>query len=556
VKKILIINLRRIGDIYTTGHLVNSIVNSVESAVSLLVYNENEKAAVNLKNITNIYYVDRKEIITLKTNQLFSDGFALEQLFNQLQAVKNQKWDEIVNYSNDLIGAYICSYLKGSTQKMTGVHFNESRNIITNSNWDILFNDVLPVVKFAPMHFVDCYHKMMGIKSNREGEKLITNATHNSTAFNNINTIRKNLAASGHVSKIIGIQLKTSELSKDLPEKTIIELIKLINNNSELIPIILIAPTDEERKYANEINLQFNNDIVIVEADLLAVTSVLLNIDLLITPDTAIKHIADLTETPVLEISLGHAPFLKQGSYSAGSLILTDLIIDRNFNTHLKNETKSNIQAQDIISSLMYFFAKTKSIRPRLSNDVTLYSCSFDQLGARYSVVAGTVDSLTEIHRLMSRQLINFIYDQNESDDIYNDVIDFGISTATNWSQSEKASVTLVMKDLLGTLRSLLQSLENRKSSRDFINNLSKLMSHAESNTLVQIPVTMFKTKIESINARSFEENAKEVEGLLYELKSDIQKILHCIKKLEDCISIQKKEEFMHRTSEVNSNSI
>lgn len=556
MKKILIINLRRIGDIYTTGHLVNSIVNSVESAVSLLVYNENEKAAVNLKNITNIYYVDRKEIITLKTNQLFSDGFALEQLFNQLQAVKNQKWDEIVNYSNDLIGAYICSYLKGSTQKMTGVHFNESRNIITNSNWDILFNDVLPVVKFAPMHFVDCYHKMMGIKSNREGEKLITNATHNSTAFNNINTIRKNLAASGHVSKIIGIQLKTSELSKDLPEKTIIELIKLINNNSELIPIILIAPTDEERKYANEINLQFNNDIVIVEADLLAVTSVLLNIDLLITPDTAIKHIADLTETPVLEISLGHAPFLKQGSYSAGSLILTDLIIDRNFNTHLKNETKSNIQAQDIISSLMYFFAKTKSIRPRLSNDVTLYSCSFDQLGARYSVVAGTVDSLTEIHRLMSRQLINFIYDQNESDDIYNDVIDFGISTATNWSQSEKASVTLVMKDLLGTLRSLLQSLENRKSSRDFINNLSKLMSHAESNTLVQIPVTMFKTKIESINARSFEENAKEVEGLLYELKSDIQKILHCIKKLEDCISIQKKEEFMHRTSEVNSNSI
>ncbi len=64
----------------------------------------------------------------------------------------------------------------------------------------------------------------------------------------------------------------------------------------------------------------------------------------------------------------------------------------------------------------------------------------------------------------------------------------------------------------------------------------------------------MFKTKIESINAKTFEENAKEVEVLLYELKTDVQKVLHCIKKLEDNISTQKKEEFMNRTNETSNN--
>lgn len=557
MKNILIINLRRIGDVYSTGHLLNSLSTNKENSVSLLVYKESEKAATNLKNVSSLHVIDRKEIITLKSNKLFSDGFSIERLFNQLQSIRNQKWDEIINYSNDLVGAYICSYLKESSDKIIGVHFNENRNVVTNSDWEILFNDVLPSVKYAPMHFVDCYHKMIGVKSNLIGEKIITDPAHNATVFSNMSTIRKGLSTAESASKIIGLQLKTADANKDIPEETLTQLIQLIRQNDEFIPVVLIAPTEEERKYAAVINQKFNNELVVIEADLRAVASVLMNLDILVTPDTAIKHIADLTETPVLEISLGYAPFLKQGSYSAGSLILTDFINDRNFK-RVKNQSnegaKTNIKAQDIMSSLMYHFTKTKSIRPRLSNDVTLYTCSFDHLGARYSVVAGTVDAQTEIHRLMSRQLINVVYDECESVDIYNDVIDFGIAAATNWSTTEKTNITNVMKDLLGTLRSLLQSQENRKSAKDFVNHLGKLIAHAEISSLIQIPVTMFKTKIESINAKTFEENSKEVEILLYDLKADIQKILLCIKKLEDNILIQKKEEFMNRTSEISSN--
>ena len=555
MKNILIINLRRIGDVYATGHLINSLAQNNNCSISMLVYKESESAARNLKNVANLHVIDRKEIITLKVNKLFSDGFALEQLFIQLEKIKSQKWDEIINYSNDLVGAYICSYLRASTEKVTGVYFNSQKRTVSSSDWDLLFNDILPIVKYAPVHFVDCYHKMIGADHNRDGEKLITNAEHNALAFSNIGTMRKNLAVAESVIKIIGIQLKSSDETKDISKETIIKLLEIFKTNSDIVPILLIAPFDEEREYAQGINEVFNNEIAIVEADLQAVASVLLNIDLLITPDTAIKHIADLTETPVLEISLGQAPLFKQGTYSQGSLILTDIITERNFTkeNNLKI-TKTNIKAADIMSAILYFFSKATSVRPLLSKDVTLYSCSFDQLGARYSVVAGSTDAQTEIHRLMSRQVINVIYGAGELTEIYSAITDFGSTASSLWCQKEKSNLTEVMKDLLGTLRALIQSQENRKSSKDFVLNLGKLIAHADISSIVQISSMMFKAKIDLIESKSFEENAKEVETLLYELKSDIQKVLLCIKKLEDQIAVQKKDNLVNRTPEQANN--
>jgi ADP-heptose:LPS heptosyltransferase len=547
MKKILIINLRRLGDVFSTAHLINSLTASGENQVSLLTYKESSKASSILKNVSNVYEIDRKELITLKTNKLFSDGFAFEQLFNQINTIKTQEWDQIINYSNDVVGAYLSSYLKESSKQVIGVHYNSQRNIIMQNEWELLFNDVLPVVKYAPIHFVDCYHKMAGINLVKDGEKLNTNTKYNEMAFNNINAVRKQYGTSD--CKAIGIQLKTADPSKDIPEETLHELIELIKGHEELIPFILIAPNEDERRLAERFNNAHNNELVIVEADLQAMASVLMNMDLLVTPCTAIKHIADLTETPVLEISLGHAPFLKQGTYSKDSLILTDVISNREF-TKENAPSGTAITALDIMSSVLYSLSRSKSIKPRLSNNVTLYESSFDQMGIRYTPVAGTVNTKIEIHRLMSRQLISSWFEQNSDMHIYQDVCNLDLNAATAWVNSEKSVVTNVMKDILGTLRSLLQSAENKKSSRDFVINLGKLIAHIDSESLVQIPVSMFKSKIEAINVKSFEENSKEVEVLLYEMKSDMQKILQCLQELEGQINSSKMDDMITRNLE------
>jgi ADP-heptose:LPS heptosyltransferase len=551
VKKVLLINLRRLGDVFSTAHLINSLSASGDVQVSVLTYKETAKAAENLKNVVNLFEIDRKEIISLKTNKLFSDGFALEQLFKQLSTIKNQEWDQIVNYSNDVVGAYLTSYLKPSAKEVIGVHYSPERNVITQGDWELLFNDVLPVVKYAPVHFVDCYHKMTGTLVLRDGEKLKTRTNYNESAFNQINSIRRahQSSESSH-SRVIGIQLKTADPSKDIPEEILHGLVRLIRTNSELIPLLLIAPSDEERSAAIAFNREHNDELIVVEADLVAIASVLMNIDLLVTPDTAIKHVADLTDTPSIEVSLGHAPFLKQGSYSKESLILTDVISSRTFNKSEAANTKTNITAQDIFVTILYSLGKTKTIKPRLSQDVTLYQSSFDQMGIRYSPVAGTINTKIEIHRLMSRQLISTMFDQGSNTSLYQDVCSIDLISASQWIGAEKNAVTEVMKDLLGTLRALLQTTENNKSPKDFVMNLGKLISHIDSDSLVQIPVSMFKTKIESVNSRSPEENLKEVEVLLYELKNDMQKILQCLKELEAQVGSNKMEDMIKKNLE------
>ena len=57
----------------------------------------------------------------------------------------------------------------------------------------------------------------------------------------------------------------------------------------------------------NEINLILKMSLISIESDFLP--SVLNSIDLLVTPDTSVKHVADLNKSKILEIIYGHAPF-------------------------------------------------------------------------------------------------------------------------------------------------------------------------------------------------------------------------------------------------------
>lgn len=549
MKKILIINLRKLGDVYSTAHLINSLSKDSNSHISLLTYKESARAAHCIKNVNEVFEIDRKEIITLKTNKLFSDSFALEQLFKQLEKITNEPWDQIINYSNDTVGAYVTSYLKKDSSMITGVHFNDQRNIVTQNDWELVFNDVLPQVQYSPIHFVDCYHKMSGVTPHREGFKVITNPRHNETAFLNFQELRKVHGKNENQTKLIGIQLKTADQSKDISLDTLHKLYELIKKNSEIIPCLLIAPNDEERQMASEFNSQHNDEVIIVEADLNAIASVLINLDLLVSPDTSIKHIANLTETPVLEISLGYAPFLKQGSYAKDTLVLTDSIINRSFKKNSFSRP-TLITANDIMATILYSLSITKTVKPRLSEGVTLYQAKLDELGINYNPIAGSIDTFVELQRMASRQLLYQMLDTPSESFTNFDLNKINKNEALDWINKEKSDVTFVMRDLLGTLRSLLQCSESKKSTREFINSLDKILANIDKQTLVQIPTILFKTKIEAINAKTFDENTKEIESLLYKLKSDMQKLLQCLVAIESQLSASKVEDMVSRTHE------
>jgi len=541
MKKILIINLRRLGDVYSTGHLINSLNQSEKVELSMLTYKESQAAAKNLNHLKEVFTINREELITIMNNKLFADSLALEQLYNSLNAVKNIEWDKIIHFSNDSVGAYITSYLKGPNTECCGIYHKENGQVASNSSWDILFNDILTSTRFSPIHFLDCYHKMSGISVNRYGDNVMTSTQFDTQAREQLHSLKEGNEA----TKLIGIQLSTSSQSKNVSEKTILSLIDSILSNNQLKPVLLIGPFDSERELANRINQEFNGELTIVESDLYALGSVLKAIDLLITPDTVTKHIADLSDCKTLEISIGESPFLKQGSFTAGNYILTDTLANRNFS----KLDQTHISARDIYGTILFIFSPHKTITPILGKEVSLYIARQDDLGIYYSLVAGHVDPQIEISRLMNRQTISQIFMGTDSAEVFKSISTLGHTQIMQYNQVEKTYITNLMKDLLATLRSLLQAQESKKNSREFIQNLSRLMAHCEAETLMQIPCLLFKAGLENIQAKTFEENAKQVEIYLYELKSNVQKVLNNIKTLEENVSLTKKEDaILNRT--------
>lgn len=540
MKNILIVNLKRFGDILTTANIVNSyICENPKNKVSLLIFKEFERAAKNIANVDQIYTIDREKFLTLHKNKIFSNAFSLNTLINNLSDIKSTQWDIVFNYSNDRVSTHLCSFLKSNTDNTVGISFNKSCSIEYSSEWDIIFNDVLTSYKYAPVNFIDTYHRMANLTKAKRSCVLRTNETHNKSAVTNFGQIRKN--SDGTSKKIIGIQITASSERKELEREKLISLIDMIATDERFVPVLLLAPTQLEREKLKSINGEFNNTLISIEADFLALNSVLMNIDLLVTPDTACKHAADLLGTPTIEISLGESPLFKQGVTNEDSLIYTNAIEERFFSIKELNKTKNknSITAKDIFSGIEYLLEGSSV--SELSSGITIYHPVNDKLGTRYSWFAGDINVDAELNRQIGRQFINNFFGMGEDHSIYSDVARFSKESIMSWLNTEKSVLTDFTKDLLGALRSITQDKSGRRG--EFIHNLGILLSYCEYEGMNAIAAIVFRARIEALNTSDIEHSSKEIEGLLYELKGDLQKVHKTFKSFEEFIFNKGKED-------------
>ncbi len=536
MSQVLLVNLRRFGDIFGLGHVIAGLTASRPGVkISLMVYKESLAAAKVLSGVHNIYTIDRKEIITLKKNPIFNDGFALEKIFQDLKEVKATRWTDIVNTSNDVVAAQLCGYLRGSTSKVTGISYNSSGVAIPSSDWDEVYNSLLPALPASPIHMTDCLHQMTASPIEAESEKVSLNTKHNETAFKNINHIRNQ---KGPYAKVVGVQLFASTPDKELSYDASEALISALLGSDDYVPLVLHAPDNVERERIKNLNQRFSNRLVTVEADFNALSSVLLNLDVLVSVDTSVMHLADLNNTPVIELSLGPSPFLKQGPRGVDSLVLSPRLTTRVFETaaYLNNpelaRSNHSLGAGSIIGAIDYFF-KVQD-KPILDPNITLYKVTHDSLGVRYQAVGGSIDSRSEIQRLMSRTVILSLFDKEADESIIEELRGFDSSTINAWCEREKFQITSITRDLLGTLRSLLKCLESKRAYTDFVTSLDRLLAHADSDAIGAIPTVLFRSRIESINPNlSFNDKVKVIESFLYELKSDLQLVFRTLKSTE-----------------------
>ncbi|MEC7274904.1 MAG: glycosyltransferase family 9 protein [Bdellovibrionota bacterium] len=544
MEKILIVNLKRLGDIFQTAHLVNSIKRDNPSKkVHLLCYEESVKAAKIINGLDEVHTINRKKVVSYFRNSIYSDGLAFNELNEALNKVVAQGFDKVLNYSNDRVSTYLTSYISNTLKcDALGVRFTPKQTVEYSNDFALVLNDIVTQTSFTPYSFNDCAHKIAGVEIKNERSTIIkSNKIHDKTAINNLDRLRSLKSQDANRVSIIGIQVSSASIVKEIPEDTLIETIRLINSSETMIPILLTAPTEEEKKKASRINKEFENKLVSVEADFIALPSVLKNIDLLLTPDTSIKHLADLLDTPVLEVSLGHAPMFKQGTINLRSAILSEAGHTRIFKENGEAQESVLRRNSSLSPNLIFNTINTLLGNPEEilnipnQNTYCIYRPIQTTDGILLMPEAGPTSSSFECKRIVSRLVTQKIMTGTIDEDLITTAYSYITKKEfQNTIESEKMALSEVTKDLLSTLRGLIQTQENKSKAPAFIEALERLLARCFDNNIAAIPTLIFRAKVDSLASSSLEDNFKEVETHLYQLKDSLQSCLYVFKRIED----------------------
>lgn len=522
MKKVLIINLKRNGDIIALSPLIKSLKRKDPlTQIFLLTYKQFLNAAKCLENIEQIFTIDRDLILTYKNNKLFSEGFAVNTFFSDLAPVKAIKWTEVVNSSNDKTSSFITSYL--SCDKFYGNRISKQGTLESSNSWSVVYNELLSSFTVSPVHLVDVQTHLVESEQSYENNQLKSLSKNDELARENLDKLR-NYSKDKVNPKLIGVQLVSSLKSKDIPTESLINLLKYLQDSKYFIPLLLISTSTQEIEMANKINQNFEKKLVTIESDIVALSSVTKYLDLIVTPDTMIKHIADCSSTPVIEVSRGHKLFRKHGPYTKRSLVLCSI---EDFNP-FKNQTDDNfnVRGEDLIQSIEYFFGLRSISNVELQKDFGLFKVDHDELGVRYLPILGNMNVRDELIYINSRNYLNALLNQHKIE-----VSDFAIiknlfskKEVVSFISQEKELLTTTLRNILNTIRALHNLKEAQdKNIENFYQKVQIMISECRNNQLSAIPVKLFRTFLESFSLDRLPTEISKIEKRLFGLKNELQ---------------------------------
>lgn len=517
MSNVLFINLKRNGDIFNTAKLAESYIKEHPHASAyILTYSEFSKATKPLSIFKGVFTIDRKKLTTFNNHNLYSNGFALDELVEELKPIETMVWSNIVNYSSDKASTFLSNYLSDSSEtKIQGVRFGAENNVEYGSPWEIIFNEVMTTSSFSPVHFSSAYHGMCGLSEYKGTNKIRKVKKHDLTVENNFGNLRKLNSSNDKPCSLIGLHLFTSLENKNWSEEKVINIIENLLSDSGLYPILLIAPNNDERERSKAINENFDNKLIVVESDFLALTSVLSGLDILITPDTSVKHLADLVDCRVVEYSASLEMALKQGSSNSGNVIV------------LASEKMEEL----VVDAAKFLLVPNEETYTKIMCD-SVYITFRDKLGWNLKPADGHFTTQL-LKRQLQRNYISKWIGSELNWDIKTYFSDYKYSQVQTILDTEKAAISEVSRDLLGTLRSLNNATDSSSEVNSFIVALDRLLSRAEESFISSIAVIEFKARLENLQCSSQEEQLRSVEDLLYKLKKNLQTALDGLNQVE-----------------------
>ena len=523
MKNILILNFGTSHDVIISANMIAAYKEEHPSAnIELLTFENNRTTAENLNGLTKIHTVDSNLISTIMKNALYSDGFAVNSFTESLNDVYDRKWDDIINYSNDTVSAFIISAIESESKLGS---FIDAKGIARASNkWSIYQNFVASNQTRNNIGKANMRNHIAGMPLYLGAEKIKVNEEYSVVAAQNFARIRQMNGSPATI--VVGINLAAGYDGYNISQETYKDLIETLEDSKDFKPVLLLNGKNYQRELVNTLNQEFDNKLISINIDTVALPSVVSNIDVMISASNDQLAFADAMDTKAIE--------LREFNSEANSTILT-------------HEGCTSIQAKenryiasDIILALNEEF-RTELPIDYMNSPNPICQTVKDEYGCFLTQIRGDINIQNEINYHVERSyFFNLLgYEGNQ------ELIDH-IKESTDREElltyitTVKSELTSTVKVLLATLRSLKSMRNSQSNMNSFINYLDTLIKIGKGNSIVSSTVRFFEGKIENIDSEDIETNVKAIENNLFELKADLQKLTGIISEFAEGRSIQE----------------
>lgn len=296
--KLLVVSLLRLGDIIQQKPLLEGLRRQFPQAqIHLLLNRQFSQASQLLENcVDEFIYFDREGLQKGlgEANYNFMWSFTeLEKLIHQLSA---HNYDSVYNFTHNRLTAYIIGAMTAQNKK--GLHQSEGRFRGLENAWLKYFNERFSGRSLSLFHYVELLGNAFAIPVQKTPARL-----------------------SGKKYKRVLFQVLTSDIKKNWGLENYRQLKFQIEKALVDYRVqILGAPYEREKL----LQVFAEEDLLI--CNLQDVKALCSQVDLLVTGDTSIKHLAAQEGLATIEISLGGSDSIKTGAFSLNAQVITSTV--------------------------------------------------------------------------------------------------------------------------------------------------------------------------------------------------------------------------------------
>lgn len=294
--KILVISLLRLGDLLMQKHLLAGLLKKYPNAeIHFLIRSEFQSIEFFFPEVKKFFHFDGLRWQSLMQKQNQNILRPLKELTDLLDRLNNEKFNLIMNWTHQKGSAYLVELIDANEK--LGLQTRQGQFFLGDNIWLKEFNNHFGTLGPSKYHYLEYLSRIFEIELQPPPKVLRSYVP-------------------GQVNRVI-VQPLTSDAKKNWALKNFRKWIQLHRENFPLDLISLIGSPSESQILHDEFKNEHIHILSLADA-----YELLLDSHVLVTGDTAIKHLGAWAQITTIELALGSAQPSKTGAWQSPQYVL------------------------------------------------------------------------------------------------------------------------------------------------------------------------------------------------------------------------------------------